>query len=83
MEYLEAGYKFKKHRKIFLSNYGEEFANSYFIDMCKSKNIAFELTAAELPFSNVLVKRHGLIIADIFRAGNNGQQPVITSHFLF
>ena len=58
---------------MFLSDHREEFANSYFIDMCKSKNIAFEVTAAEVPFSNDLLKRQNLIIADIFRAANNGR----------
>ena len=50
--------------KFLLENRGE-FANSDFIDACKSMNIVFKLTATEPPFSNGLVERHNLIIVDM------------------
>ena len=49
----------------FLSDNGGEFANSEFLDMCESLNIIVKSTAAESPFSNGLVERHNLIIADM------------------
>ena len=33
--------------------------------MCESMNIVFKLTAAEAPFSNGLVERQNMIIADM------------------
>ena len=49
----------------FLLENGGKFANSGFIDTCKSINIVFKFTAVEVPFSNGLVGRHNLIIADM------------------
>ena len=49
----------------FLTDNGGEFANSNFIDMAELMNIMVKVTAAESPFSNGLVERHNLIIADM------------------
>ena len=49
----------------FLSDNGGEFANDNFINMCEATNIKFKLTSAESPWSNGLVERHNLVIADM------------------
>ena len=48
-----------------MSDNGGEFANKKFIEMCKSMNIRFMLTAAESPFSDGLVERHNLILSEM------------------
>ena len=49
----------------FLSDNGGEFANDDFANMCEAMNINFKLTGAESPWSNGLVERHNLILADM------------------
>ena len=48
-----------------LTDNTREFANSKFIGMAESMYIVFKVTAAESPFSNGLVERHNIIIADM------------------
>ena len=48
----------------FLTDSGGEFTNSQFLEMCEAMNITVKGTAAESPFSNGLVKRHNMIIAN-------------------
>ena len=49
----------------FLSDNGGEFANESFLELCESLNITVKTTGAEAPWSNGLVKRHSLMIADM------------------
>ena len=49
----------------FLTDNGGEFANSKFIEMCKSMNIKVITTAAESTVSNGLIERHNLIISEM------------------
>ena len=49
----------------FLTDNGGEFANSTFTSMCESLGIVIKTTAAESSWSNSLVERHHLIIADM------------------
>ena len=49
----------------FLTDNGGEFANSKFLDMAESMNIAVNVTAAEPPFSNGLAERYNFIITDM------------------
>ena len=49
----------------FLTGNGGEFANSQFVEMCKTMNITVQITAAESPFSNWLVERYNMIIANM------------------
>ena len=50
--------------KCLTDNRGE-FANSQFLEMCEAMNITVKVTAAESPFSNGLVERHNMIIANM------------------
>ena len=49
----------------FLSDNGGEFANSTFIEMCENLGIKVKNTAAESPWSNGLVERHNLVLAEM------------------
>ena len=49
----------------FLTDNGGEFANEHFQHMCEAMNIVVKTTAAQAPFSNGLVKRHNLILAEM------------------
>ena len=49
----------------FLTDNGGDFANRQLLEMCEAINITVNVTAAESPFSNVLVKRHNMIIANM------------------
>ena len=49
----------------FLSDNGGEFVNNEFLALCEQFNIAVHTTAAESPWSNGLVERHNLILADM------------------
>ena len=48
----------------FLSDNGDEFANESFLELCESLNIRVKTTGAEAPWSNGLVERHNLVIAE-------------------
>ena len=48
----------------FLSDNGGEFSNDSFREMCEKLNIESTTTAAESPFSNGIVERHNLILAE-------------------
>ena len=52
------------HPKKFLSDNGGEFSNERFREMNEKLNIETTTTAAESPFSNGMVERHNLIIAE-------------------
>ena len=49
----------------FLSDNGGEFMNHQFIDMCEKMNVSVKNTAGESPWSNGLVERHNLVIAEM------------------
>ena len=49
----------------FLTDNGGEFANEKFIDMCEQLGIVVKTTAAESPWSNGLVERHNLVLAEM------------------
>ena len=49
----------------FLANNGGEFANAKFIEMAESLGITVKTTAAEAPWSNRLIERHNLVLADM------------------
>ena len=49
----------------FLSDNGGEFMNASFIEMCEQMNIAVKNTAARSPWSNGIVERHNLVIAEM------------------
>ena len=49
----------------FLSDNRGEFANQEFVNICEATNINFKLTSAESPWSNGLVERHNLVLADM------------------
>ena len=49
----------------FLSDNGGEFMNHQFIDLCEKMNISVKNTAGESPWSNGLVERHNLVIAEM------------------
>ena len=49
----------------FLTDNGGEFASAEFLEMCEAMNITVKVTAAEPPFSNGLVEKQNVIIADM------------------
>ena len=49
----------------FLTDNGRKFANNMFTNMCEGLGIVTKTTAAESPWSNDLVERHNLILADM------------------
>ena len=49
----------------FLSDNGGEFTNEKLMEMCKSLNINFKTTSAEIPWSNGLIERHNLILSEM------------------
>ena len=49
----------------FFTDNGGEFANADFLNMCEGLNIRVRVTAGESPWSNGLVERHNLIIAEM------------------
>ena len=49
----------------FLTDYGGELANAKFIEMAESLGITVKITAAEAPWSNRLIERHNLVLADM------------------
>ena len=51
----------------FLSDNCGEFANEEFINLCEQFNITVKRTAAESPWSNGLVERHNLVIAEMLK----------------
>ena len=51
---------------MFLKDNGGEFTNSMFTSMCESLRIVIKTAATESPWSNDLVEKHNLILADIF-----------------
>ena len=53
-----------KPQKILTDN-GGEFANSAFLEMAEQLDITVKTTAAESPWSNGVVERHNLILADM------------------
>ena len=63
--YLRSGYKIHGAPEKFLIDNGGEFANSQFLEMCKAMTITVKVTAAESPFSNGLVEKHNMIIANM------------------
>lgn len=51
--------------KTFLSDNGGEFINQTFLEMCDIFGIVVKTTAAESPWSNGLIERHNLILANM------------------
>ena len=49
----------------FLSDNGGEFCNQDFLNLCEAFNITVKTTSAESPWSNGLVERHNLTIAEM------------------
>ena len=49
----------------FLTDSGDKFANSQFLEMCEAMNVTVKVTAAEFPFSSGLIERHNMIITNI------------------
>ena len=49
----------------FLSDNGGEFVNQQFLELCEQLGINVKTTAAESPWSNGLIERHNLILADM------------------
>ena len=49
----------------FLSDNGGEFMNHQFIELCEKMSISVKNTAGESPWSNGLVERHNLVIAEM------------------
>ena len=49
----------------FLTDNGGEFVNTKFIEMAESLGITAKTTAAETPWSNGLIERHNLVLADM------------------
>ena len=53
-------------KSTFLKDNGGEFTDSMFTSMCESLCIVIKTTATESPWSNDLVEKHNLILADMF-----------------
>ena len=51
--------------KKFLTDNGGEFANSKFIEMAESLGITVKSMAEECPWSNDLIERHNLVLAEM------------------
>ena len=49
--------------EFWTGNWGE-FSNAEFLEMCEAMKIKVKVIAAESPFSNGLVEKHNLIMAD-------------------
>ena len=49
----------------FLSDNGGEFMNYQFIELCEKMNVSVKNTAGQSPWSNGLVERHNLVIAEM------------------
>ena len=49
----------------FLTDNGDEFSSSQFLEMCEAMNVTVKVTAAEFPFSSGLVERHNMIITNM------------------
>ena len=47
----------------FMADNGGEFANSEYVDLCENINIETQFSAAESPFSNGMVERHHIVLA--------------------
>ena len=47
----------------FMADNGGEFANSEYVDLCENINIETQFSAAESPFSNGMVERHHVVLA--------------------
>ena len=52
---------------MFLSDNGGEFDNAVFREMCEKLNVKVATTAAESPFSNGIVERNNLIVAEAMK----------------
>ena len=46
-----------------MADNGGEFANEEYVDLCENVNIETQFSAAESPFSNGMVERHHLVLA--------------------
>ena len=52
---------------MFLSDNGDEFDNAAFREMCEKLNVQVATTAAESPFSNGIVERNNLTLAEAMK----------------
>ena len=47
----------------FMADNGGEFCNTEYVDLCENFNIEIQNSAAESPFSNGMVERHNMVLA--------------------
>lgn len=58
----------------FLTDNGGEFANTEFIKMTNNLGITVKVTAAESPWSNKLIERYNVVLADMLNKVSDDSQ---------